>query len=121
MAPIKARGNLKRRVPGQMSKTEKSFASWLDSLVADGTIASHRYEAIRLKLADLTYYTPDFYVLHTDGGVEFVEVKGSWRAPNQDKSRVKLKVAAAQYPEFSFTAMTPIPKSKGGGWKREEF
>ena len=43
MAALKARDNLKRRVPGQISKTEENFASWLDVLVSDGTIASRRY------------------------------------------------------------------------------
>lgn len=118
---IKARGNLTRKVPGQMSKTEAAYHDVLSMSRDAGAIADFKFESIRLKLADLTYYTPDFYVLHNDGGIELVEVKGSWAAPNQDKSRVKLKVAAAQYPEFQFTAVTPIAKKHGGGWEREEF
>jgi hypothetical protein len=116
-----AKGNLTRRVPGSMSGYEKSYAEQLDADKFSGLVVSYRFEAVRLKLADLTYYSPDFYVLYPDGSIEFVEVKGSWKAPNQDKSRVKLKVAAEQYPEFRFVAITKRPKKAGGGWEREEI
>lgn len=116
-----AKGRVTRRVPGQMSGLEKRYLKFLDAEKAAGRVHEFRFEGIRLKLADLTYYTPDFYVLYPDGGIEMLEVKGSWKAPNQDKSRVKVKVAAEQYPEFKFVAITEIPKKKGGGWDREEF
>ena len=116
-----AKGNLTRRVPGSMSGYEKSFAEQLEADKFGGLIVSYRFEAVRLKLADMTYWTPDFYILYPDGSIEFVEVKGSWKAPNQDKSRVKLKVAAEQYPEFRFVAITKRAKKSGGGWEREEI
>jgi hypothetical protein len=104
-----------------MTKLEAAYGEQLEADKLAGRIAKYQFESVRLKLADLTYYNPDWYVLCADGTVELVEVKGSWNAPNQDKSRVKLKVAAEQYPEFRFVAITRLPKKAGGGWEREEF
>lgn len=116
-----AKGRLTRRTPGSMSGLEKKYAEHLEADKLAGRIVSYRYESVKLRLADKTWYTGDFMVLHNDGTIEIVEVKGSWSAPNQDMSRVKIKVAAEQYPEFRFVAMTQRAKKHGGGWEREEF
>lgn len=116
-----AKGRLTRRVPGAMSGTEKKYASQLEADKLAGVIVSYRFEAVKLRLADKTFYTPDFYVLMPDGSIELREVKGSWNAPNQDMSRVKIKVAAEQFPEFVFVAVVPRRVKDGGGWSREEF
>ena len=75
-----------------------------------------RFEGIKLRLADNTFYTPDFAVMRADGQLECHEVKGFW----QDDARVKIKVAADQYP-FRFIAVTVRDKKDGGGWNVEEF
>lgn len=116
-----AKGRLTRRVPGSMTKLEEAYGRLLDAELSKGRIVRYSFESVRLKLADRTYYNPDYYVLCADGTVELVEVKGSWAAPNQDMSRVKIKVAADKYPEFRFVAVTRLPKKKGGGWEREEI
>jgi len=118
---MKAKACIKRRVPGQMSTTEAKFREHLQERVERDEIFSFAFEPVRLKLADLTYYTPDFMLIHNDGLIEFVEVKGSWHAPNQDKSRVKLKVAAEQNQWAKFSAAVPIAKKNGGGWEIEEI
>lgn len=120
-APVKARGRFKRRDPGSMTGVEKRYMEFLDEEKAAGRILGYRYGSIKLRLADTTFYTPDFAVYRTDETVELVEVKGSWNAPHQEDSRVKLKVAAEQYREFQFAAVVPKPKRDGGGWDREEF
>lgn len=114
-----AKGRMTRKVPGQMSGLELKYQAVLEHQKQQGEILSFRFEAIKLRLADMTWYTPDFSVLRADGEIELIEVKGSWNAPNQDGSRIKLKVAAETYPEFHFSAVTPIPKRDGGGWKKE--
>ena len=48
---------------------------------AAGIVFSWRYEAVTLKLADKTTYTPDFLVVLVDGSIELHEVKGTWNAP----------------------------------------
>jgi hypothetical protein len=95
-----------------MNKTEQAYADRLEILRRAGEVLSFRFEAIKLRLAKNTFYTPDFLVV-TPSQIEFHEVKGFW----QDDARVKIKVAADQYPEFAFIA---VQKSKDG-WKVEEF
>lgn len=79
-----------------------------------GEILWHRFEDIKLRLANNTFYTPDFDVLAADGVMELHEVKGFW----QDDARVKIKIAADQYP-FRFIAVRVRPKKDGGGWAVE--
>ena len=74
------------------------------------------FEGIKLRLADNTFYTPDFAVMSADGVMECHEVKGFW----QDDARAKIKVAADLYP-FRFVAIKAKAKKDGGGWALEEF
>ena len=114
---FKARANLGPRKVG-MNQLEKAYADLLEEKKRDGEILSWRYEAVRLKLANLTYYTPDFLVIDQEGNVEFHEVKGFW----MDDARVKIKVAAEQYPEFYFLAVQREGTKKAGyTWRQEEF
>jgi len=92
------------------NKTELAYSVHLD---LDPEVEVVFFERIKLKLADRTYYTPDFMVLRSDGSLEMHEVKGFW----EDDARVKIKVAAEQFPVFRFVAA----KKKGGGWVFEEF
>jgi hypothetical protein len=75
-------------------------------------MAWFEYEAVKLRLADKTFYSPDFAVMVANGELEMHEVKGFW----EDDARVKIKCAAEKFP-FRFRAFT---KSKGA-WKEEEF
>ena len=109
-----ARGRM--RIPGTMNKTEERYASELDLMLKAGMILWYRFEGCKLRLADKTFYTPDFVVMLADNQLEMHEVKGHW----EDDSRVKIKVAAAEYP-FIFRAFSVRPKRDGGGWKEEAF
>lgn len=84
-----------------MNKTEKQRAQELEALKRTGVIAAWRYEKVTLKLADDTRYTPDFWIVASDGQVRFEETKGFWR----DDAKVKIKVAAEQFPEFTFRSL----------------
>lgn len=107
-----------RRVPGTMNKLEAEYHEHLHAMKESGEIVKFGYESIRIKLADKTTYLPDFAVLLPTGEYQFHEIKGGiWIGD----ARVKIKVAAEQYPEFSFVAVTKIKKKDGGGWKYEEF
>lgn len=77
-----------------------------------GEILDYKYEAIKLRLADNTTYTPDYMVTIANGEIEMHEVKGFW----QDDARVKIKVAAEIYP-FRFVAIT----KERGAWQYEEI
>lgn len=97
---------------GRMNKTEQAYDAHLELRRLAGEVAWYRFEAVKLRLADRTFYTPDFMVILADGEMQFHEVKGFWR----DDARVKIKVAAVQFP-FLFVA---IRKTKGG-WGTEYF
>lgn len=81
-----------------MNKTERTFALGLEAERRAGSVIAWRFEAVTLKLAFDTRYTPDFYVLYPSGNVAFFEVKGFMR----DDANVKIKVAARLFPEFTF-------------------
>jgi len=99
-----------------MNKTEALYESELKTRQCVGKILWFRFEGVKLRLADNTTYTPDFAVMLADGTLEMHEVKGFWSV----HSRIKIKVAADQYP-FRFIAVKAIAKKHGGGWSTEEF
>jgi hypothetical protein len=107
---------LGRLKAGQMNKTEAAYGLYLEGLKAAGRVQWYRFEGLKLRLADATFYTPDYAVMTDDGVMQCHEVKGYW----EDDARVKIKVAAAMYP-FEFIAVTVVAKKDGGGWKREDF
>lgn len=108
-----ALGRLKQ---GQMNKTEALYSAYLDIQKHAGQIQWFKFEGVKLRLADATFYSPDFAVMNAKGEMEMHEVKGFW----QDDAKVKIKVASDLYP-FRFVAIKALPKNKGGGWEEEEF
>ena len=125
---VRARGRV-RHVSGHMNKTEYEYSAYLDGLKALGKITSWKFEAVKLKLADKTYFTADFVVQDAEGFLEFVDVKATKRSKNaagesiegalsEDDAAVKVKVAAQTFPWFDFTV---VFKRKSGYWERREF
>lgn len=110
---VQALGRLKA---GAMNKTEAAYAELLEQQKRAGKVAWFRFEGMKFRLADSTFYTPDFCVMLISGELEMHEIKGFWT----DDARVKIKVAADMYP-MRFVALSPLPKKSGGGWKTEEF
>ena len=112
--PTKAGHEVHRegRLSSGMNKLERRFAEWLDD---NDLVDRWEFASIKLRLADRTWYTPDFFVWYDDDSesVAVYEVKGSWKAPHQDDSRVKIKVAAELYPQFRFAGVT---HRKDEGW-----
>jgi hypothetical protein len=107
---------LGRLKTGEMNKTEAAYDQHLWQRFFAKEILWHKFEAVKLRLADNTFYTCDFAVLTADLALEMHEVKGYW----QDDARVKIKVAASLYP-FRFIAVTPRAKKNGGGYDVEQF
>src|SRR5262245_55795357 len=73
------RFGLGRLKPGKMNKSERAYSEHLDALKYAGRILWYRFEGIKLRLADNTFYTPDFAVMTADGQIECHEVKGFWQ------------------------------------------
>lgn len=101
---------------GAMNKTEAAYDQHLALLQHAGEIQWRKFEGLKLRLADNTFYTPDFAVMAADGVMEVHEVKGFW----QDDARAKIKIAADIYP-FRFLAIKAKAKKDGGGWAVEAF
>ncbi len=114
LPPSNAAGGFARGVlkPRKMNKTEAAYGRHLEALKLAGDVHWFGFEVLKLRLADDTQYITDWAVLSRDWVMEIHEVKGFWR----DDARVKIKVAAAQFP-FRFFGIT---KDKTG-WVREEF
>lgn len=84
---IQALGRLKT---GQMNKTESAYCQHLEQRKRAGEVAWYRFEGIKLRLADNTFYTPDFAVMLATGEMELHEVKGFWTddaGENQSRRR----------------------------------
>lgn len=101
-----------RHRPGVMNRLESKYAAKLESDKNTGHVQWYAFEAIKLKLADKTYLTPDFLVMTNDGYLECHEVKGFM----YDDAAVKLKVAANKFP-FKFVLI----KQLRGAWDFKEI
>lgn len=97
----------------RMNKLEAKYAAHLETMRRAGRIIFWRFESVKFRLADRTWYTPDFYIMRPDGSIEVHETKGFW----EDDARVKIKATAEQFPEFFFVAV----QWKKGEWVLERF
>lgn len=107
------------RLPaGKMNKTEEAYAAHLELRKQAGEVLWYKFEGIKLRLADKTFYTVDFFVMPVSRELEAHEVKGFWT----DDARVKIKVAAELYPVFKFIAVKASKsKETGAAWEVESF
>ncbi len=113
-----------RKKTGEMNKTEAAYSELLDARVKGGEIDSYRFESIKLRLADNTWFTPDFEVVKNDGEIEYHEVKActsSGKMLIEDDANVKIKVAAEMYAERKFILCGRLPKKLGSGWVFKEL
>lgn len=83
--------------PGVMNKLEARYARELEIQKNTGQILAYWYEGIKFRLADKTFYSPDFLVMKADNSLEIHETKGFM----MDDAAVKLKCAAEKFP-FKF-------------------
>ena len=104
-------GRLKQ---GVMNKTERKYSDHLESLKMNGEIQYYAFDSMKFRLADKTFYSPDFIVLKSNGELEAHEVKGHW----EDDARVKIKVAASMHP-IPFIAVKW--NEKNNSWDYENF
>lgn len=116
-----------RRKPSEMNKTEAEYDAYLGLLLKAGEIDGFKFEGIKLKLADNTFFTPDFFVMAKDGVMELHDTKGTTKklrksgekeaAPwIEEDAKIKLKLVAELYPFRVFAVF----KTKDG-WQKMEF
>ncbi|BCF88693.1 hypothetical protein [Paraburkholderia largidicola] len=113
LSPLERMQALGRLGTGRMNKTEAAYEHVLAARLHAGEILWYRFEAFKLRLADNTFYTPDFPVITATNELIFIEVKGRWT----DKARAKTKIAAAQFPH-RFLA---IQRDGRHGWRVEDL
>jgi len=119
-APVPALTEIAKTIPTAtgslrdtgMNKTEVEYAALLQGRAERGDIAWWKYEAVTLKLADNTRYTPDFMVMRFDGSLEVHETKGGFI---REDGWLKLKLAASMFP-FRFFLCQKANRKDGGGW-----
>ena len=82
---LQALGRLK---VGAMNTTEAAYAQTLERRKAAGKVARYKFEGLKFRLADNTFYTPDFAVLLAGGA------RSEWLLAGR---RAKIKIAADMY------------------------
>ncbi len=98
-----------RQIPGQMNKTEQAFANlYLEPKVRTGELLEWKFEPVSLRLADNTFYRPDFMAIYPDR-ICIYEVKGTFA---RDDAIAKWKIAADMYWYWEFK-MAFVKMSKG--------
>jgi hypothetical protein len=111
---------------GERNKTEAAYEAHLNLRKIIGEVAWFEFEGMTFRLADNTRYTPDFNVMLTNGVLECHEVKGTTKREKSngeiaydpfflDDAKVKIKVAAAQYP-----IVFKIVHKVQGNWAEKE-
>lgn len=81
-----------------MNGLEQEWADILETMKRSKYIIDWKYEPFNLRLANNTYYRPDFMVIYP-GHIEIHEIKGGFI---RDDSVKAFKVAAEQFPWFVF-------------------
>lgn len=77
------------------NKTEALFDLRLSDLKASGRIRDYGFETMKFRLAQRTWFKPDFPIILPDWSLIVAEVKGGYIRPD---GMLKLKVAAEQFP-----------------------
>nr|DAH83235.1 MAG TPA: Endonuclease [Caudoviricetes sp.] len=107
------------RLPkGKMNKTEQAYAALLDEQKRQGLILDYRFHAIRVRLADNTFYEVDFLVIDAGLGLAIHEVKGGFTT---DKGQLKIKLCAEALPWLRCIKVTKQTAKQGGGWEMHDF
>lgn len=106
---------LGRIAKGKMNGTETAYAQRLDALKHDGTIIDWKFHVLRVRLADNTYYEPDFIVMTAERELQIHETKGTFTTP---LGQAKVKMCAEVLPWFR---VFKCSKQKDGSWVIQEF
>jgi ribosomal protein S27AE len=94
----------------EMNKTERKYKAYLETLKAAGEILFYRFEAIKVRLGNNCFWTPDFLVVDKEGFVELHDSKAFWKSKGrvhiEDDARVKMVVTASEeFPVFTVVAV----------------
>jgi hypothetical protein len=102
-----ALGRLKQ---GERNRLEAAYERTLEARKIAGDIAWFAFEGLKLRLADKTFLTVDFFVMLASGELQAHECKGYM----EGDAAVKLKVAAEMYPLRFFLVKARLVRDGGG-------
>lgn len=107
----KSSGKPTKRRSDQMNKLEGEYARILQAKRHRGEIIFDRYEALKLRIGDKCFYSPDFLIIRANNPKPLlVEIKGA--AIHQKKlyedGIIKFKAAKELYPCFDFEMWSKI-------------
>lgn len=111
-----------RKVAGVMNKLEARYAAFLKEQEQLGYVAWWAYEPMKFKLADRTYWTPDFIIMRPDGAIEVHDTKGTTSKAGvkkpfaEEHSKIKIKACADKFPFRFFVAWL-----NAGVWQLDEY
>lgn len=91
--PPAPKGRTTKPRRGRLNKTEARYAERLEGQRLTGDIAWWGFEAIRFRLADNTFFTPDFLVMLPDGQLTLHETKGFMR----EAASLRLRITSEAY------------------------
>lgn len=129
MLPKNKFARFQKRLPaGVKNRVETAYEAHLKLLLLAGEIDNFWYEGIKLRLADNTFYTPDFLVAAKDGVIELHDTKGTTRAANakgvkvekawvEEDAKLKIKVVAEMFPFRTYIVF----KGSNGQWVKEQL
>lgn len=110
---------------GRMNKTEAARYRELLALEDSGEImrGSIMFEEVKFRLADRTWYTPDFLYVLRNGRIVVEEIKGyAAELQHREDGWIKAKAVADKYGHLaSFVVLIALKKKDGGGWERREL
>lgn len=99
---------IRERKKRGMNGLERAFAQHLEFRKQAGELVWWGFEPIRIRLADGTFYKPDFVTVDANGRTEVWETKGFFR----EAAKVRIRVAAENFPWPFF-----IVVKAGGGFR----
>ena len=92
---------------GKLNGTEQRYAKRLEDRKRAGEVVAYWYEAIKFRLADGSWFCPDFFVVLASGLCELHECKGGF---TREAALVRLKVASELYWSFPVKLVREKPK-----------
>ncbi len=119
-----------RTAPDRQNKTERRFMDqYLLLRKFEGVSVHYEPCQVKYRLADKTWFLPDFAEILADGEINYYDVKAAWKnkdgsySPHcEDDAKVKIKVAAEQHRRWGHWIMAWEDGRAGcGAWKTKEF
>jgi len=119
--PVNAAKRRRGDSPFDSKAEEDYYREVLEPRVRSGDLRTVRPHGVKLRLADRTWYTVDFYAESNAGHIELHEVKGTMGDGLDAKGAVKRKVAVERYPAYRWFLATRRRKKDGGGFRIESL